>query len=197
MSKSSDKPNEFRRYRQALAAIYLATIALGFGLLAVSVVKQLLFRRPAVQLEGPALSAENPDPRDMLRCNDDVHDLYEDLPRFTAQLLRSPTRGKQVQVGAEWENFSRKWLYRWDEVNARCRFSELRDSDMGLAYDRMANVHGDLPALRLKYQSLVVRFDDEQAAELARMRRALDKSREALNKLAPASGGTDSTEQPR
>ena len=194
MSKSSDKADEFRRYRQALAAIYLATIAAGFGLLTVSVVKQLLFRRPSVQLEGPALSADNPDPRELIRCNDDVQRLYDDLQRVTAQLLHSPTKGEKVQVGAQWEDFSRHWLYRWDEVNARCRFSELRDSDMGLAYDRMANVHGDLPAMRLKYQSLVVRFDDEQAAELARMRRALDKSREALKELAPA---PKATEQPR
>jgi hypothetical protein len=35
--------------------------------------------------------------------------------------------------------------------------------------------------MRLKYQSLLVRFDDEQAAELARMRRALDLSRATLD----------------
>jgi hypothetical protein len=49
----------------------------------------------------------------------------------------------------------------------------------------MAQVHSDLPAMRLKYQSLLVRFDDEQAAELVRMRRALESSHEDLATRVP------------
>ena len=51
---------------------------------------------------------------------------------------------------------------------------------MGDAYDRMARVHEALPTMRLKYQSLLVRFDDEQADELARMRRDLSSSEKLL-----------------
>jgi hypothetical protein len=57
---------------------------------------------------------------------------------------------------------------------------------MGVAFDRMAKVHAGLPSVRLKYQSLLVRFDEEQAAELAGMRRALDLSRRDLAAQAEA-----------
>jgi hypothetical protein len=65
-------------------------------------------------------------------------------------------------------------------TNAQCGFSELADTNLGVAYDRLAQVHGDLQIMWHKYQSLVVRFDDEQAAELVRMRLALDRSRAAF-----------------
>lgn len=179
VSRGSEKSNEFRRYRQVLAGIYITVIAVGFALLAASVGRQLLFRRQ-VRVEGPVLSARNPDPKMLLLCNGQVQKLYRDLGNFTRGLLARPTKGRRGGIGSQWEEFSRSWLRRWDEVDARCRFSELADSNMGVAYNRMASVHSDLPAMRLKYQSLVVRFDELQAAELVRMKRALDKSHAAL-----------------
>lgn len=190
VAEAPEKPNEFHRYRQVLAALYIGTVAAGFLLLGVSVARQLFFRAPVVELQGPVLSPDEPDPQQLLRCNDDVMALYTALGDEVAALLSGPPRDERGQPGARWEAFSREWMRRWDEVDARCRFTELADTDLGIAYDRMARVHGDLPAMRLKYQTLLVQFDEEQAAELARMRRALNLSREVLQERAVQQSGS-------
>lgn len=185
VSASPKKPSEFKRYRQALTALYLGTAGAAFLLLTASVVRELLFRRPVVELPHAAFTDEDPNPEDLLACNDMVRELLVDLSARSCDLLAAPTRdlpttGDRGAISSEWSDFSRNWRDRWDVINARCRFSDLSDSTLGVAYDRMAQVHGDLPTMRLKYQSLIVRFDEEQAAELAEMRRALDQSRAAL-----------------
>jgi hypothetical protein len=195
VSKGTEKSNEFRRYRQALAVVYITTIAGGFALLAASVAVQL-FLPPDVELEGPVLSQENPDPAMLLACNQSVQKLYDELGEVTADLMAAPGRDQSRELGREWEAFGRKWIHDWHVVNATCRFEDLSGS-MGEPYDRMAEVHGDLRAMRLKYQSLLVRFDEEQAAELRRMQRALDQSRRALEDLAEEAGGSAGDERPQ
>ena len=185
MSLDSKRSNEFRRYRQALTVIYLGTAAFGFALLTASVVKELFFRRPAIELPQSALSVDDPDPEVLLDCHRRVLALLNQLGTETCELLSSVApSGDRSEVSARWREFSRAWRDEWDVVNAQCRFSELAETRMGVAYDRLAQVHDDLRPMWLKYQSLLVRFDDEQAAELARMRRALDLSRTAFQEKA-------------
>jgi hypothetical protein len=180
VSLDSKRSNEFRRYRQALTVIYLVTAVAGFTLLCASVVKELFFRRPAVELPASALSVDNPDPTVLLDCNGRVLGLLNQLGAQACELLTRAPSGDRSELSSSWEEFSRAWRDEWDVVDARCRFSELADTRMGRAYDRLAQVHDDLRPMWLKYQSLLVRFDDEQAAELASMRRALDLSRAAF-----------------
>jgi hypothetical protein len=185
-SKRTGEFSEFRRYRQVLTALYLVTAVAGFALIAGSVFRELLFRRPAVKPPVSAISGD--DPGELLECNRRVLDLLTKLGHETCELLALPPSGSRDELPARWEEFSRAWRHEWDEANARCRFSELADTNLGVAYDRLAQVHGDLQTMRHKYQSLVVRFDDEQAAELARMRRALDLSRAAFEEEARKAG---------
>ncbi len=184
MSEDTKKPAEFRRYRQGLTTLYFAVAAFGFVLLSSSVIKQLLFHSPRVSLQGPRLSAEDPNPSELLQCNDDVQVLLEDLGKQAATLMQ---QAPPQRVSRRWTAFSHQWRDRWHEINLRCRFKELVNTDMGTAYDRMASVHGDLPAMRLKYEGLIGRFDDEQAAELGRMHRALELSHAALQERADRS----------
>jgi hypothetical protein len=164
--------------------VYLAVAGAGSLLLIASIVRSL-FYAPAVELRGPRVSADDPNPSALVECNRDVRGLLFDLGTASAGLMAGPATGDDAEpLGVRWERFSREWRARWDQVDARCRFAELAGTDLGLAYDRMAGVHGDLPAMRLKYQSLLVSFDEEQADELARMRRALDLSLAALEKRA-------------
>ena len=154
-------------------------------LLSTSVVYELLIRRPGSARRSASFAGGRPSRLQILACQSEVSDLKETLEEKVSSLLASVTKGapgrsyRQTLAG-EWSDFSRDWRERWNDIDARCRFSELADSDMGIAYDRLAQVHGDLPTMRLKYQSLLVRFDEEQGAELAEMQRALDQSRAAL-----------------
>ncbi|HET6612563.1 MAG TPA: hypothetical protein VFG83_11255 [Kofleriaceae bacterium] len=179
--KEGKESNEFRRYRQALTVVYLLTVVLGASLLGASVVKQLFFRSPPdVALRGPILSAKRPAISHLLRCNRDVRALLTRLGDEASNLLRVPQSGGRPEIASAWETFSRAWLRDYDEVDARCRFSELSGDALGIAYERMAEAHAALPAMRLKYQSLLVQFDEEQAAELSEMRHALERSHAAL-----------------
>ena len=164
--------------------IYLGTAAFGFVLLTASVVKELFFRRPAIELPQSALTVDDPDPEVLLDCHRRVLGLLNQLGSKTCELLTAVPSGDRSELSGRWEDFSRVWRDEWDVVNARCRFSELADTRMGVAYDRLAQVHEDLRPMWLKYQSLFVQFDNEQAAELARMRRALDLSRTAFEEKA-------------
>jgi hypothetical protein len=184
VSEEPQQNSEFRRYRQILAGLYLAAAVAVFGLLAVSVARELFFRRPQVVVPASSLSPDNPDPDELLECHRQVLGLLTELGKETCELFALPPSGDRGELASRWEDFSRAWRDEWDVADARCRFSELADTNMGLAYDRLAKVHSDLPTMRLKYQSLLVRFDDEQAAELARMRRALDLSHEAFVEMA-------------
>ena len=184
VSLDSKRSGEFQRYRQALTVIYLGTAAFGFVLLTASVVKELFFRRPAIELPQSALTVDDPDPEVLLDCHSRVLGLLNQLGSKTCELLTAVPSGDRSELSGRWENFSRVWRDEWDVVNAQCRFSELADTRMGVAYDRLAQVHEDLRPMWLKYQSLFVQFDNEQAAELARMRRALDASRAALEEEA-------------
>lgn len=179
MTEDAKRPNEFRRYRQVLTGVYLTLAGSIALLLTASVVKELFFRRAQAAVAS-SVSRERPEPAELLECHRMVLGLLTSLGTETSELLALPPAGDRGELASRWEDFSRAWRDEWDVAEARCRFSELAETNMGVAFDRLAKVHGDLPSMRLKYQSLLVRFDEEQAAELARMRRALDQSRRDL-----------------
>lgn len=164
---------EFRRYRQILGGLYLAVASLGAVLLIASILVELFFRRG-----GPA---PGPTPADLLACNEEVRRLLEDLGEAAADLQRDAARGApKTELGDRWAEFSRGWQARWERVNTACQFDERADTGLGEAFDRMAYVHRNLPALKLKYQRMMKQFTEEHAEDVADMRRALDKSRSLL-----------------
>jgi hypothetical protein len=193
VSEEAKNPNEFRRYRQILTGSYLVVAASVVLLLTASVIKELFFRHSpmtaswssASRVSASRISVDQPDPEELQKCHGLVLNLLTALGKETAELISAPQRGDHGELTSRrWEDFSRAWTDEWDVAEARCRFSELAGTKLGVAFDRLANVHGELPSMRLKYESLLVRFDEEQAAELARMRRALDLSQSAFASMA-------------
>jgi hypothetical protein len=177
VSEDTRKSSEFRGYRRGLTTAYLVIASCGGILLTASVIKSLL-HKPAVALTGPKLSADNPNAAELVQCNRDVARLLSSLGREAAAIIAEPN----PEIDRRWEEFSRHWRIDYDEVNARCQFSELAQTTLGTAYDRMAEVYSDLPAMRLKYKGMIVRFDEEQSDELEQMHRALELSLAALDK---------------
>ena len=163
-------------------ALYICAAAAVFFLLVASIVHHLFFRTPAVELPKSSIVTNQPDPRKLLECNDFVLEQLTDLSEKTNELFAQPLAGEHRDIASDWKNFSTKWRVNWDVIDARCRFTELAETNMGVAYDRMAHVHEALPAMRLKYNSLLAKFDKEQAAELSEMRRALEASRKSIAK---------------
>lgn len=180
----SEKTSEFKRYQQALAVFYLTVIGAGTLLLAVSVVRELLFR-PVVQsdpyLQDTIDSAW--DPARLLQCHQKVSALYEQLAQQANELIHAPPRRPERDLVSAWASFAQTWRQQWETVNGWCQFykpQDFSDTSQGEAYDRLAHVHAKLFALELKYQSLLARFDTELAADLVELQRALDRSRRLL-----------------
>lgn len=184
MSEKPRHPPEFRRYRQALLAAYFAVGGLVALLIAASVIYELFFQRP------DRARLPEPSPADLVACNADVQHLLEALGVEASELHLAAVKGDARDLGRRWEDFSRDWQRNWDEVNARCRFDELADTNRAVAYERMAWVHRNLITTKLEYREMMARFGEEQAREIARMREALDRSRADLQKRTgtPAGG---------
>ena len=178
MPRGTRNANEFKRYRQILAALYIGIVATAFVLLAVSVVDELYIRGRSHHPD--ARRAGNPSHSDLVRCLGDITGLYSELGHRTAELLALPGKDRSAEILPRWKDFSETWLKRWDEVEVSCRFESPLDTARGEAYHSMARVHGELPAMRLEYQSLLIRYDKELAADLARLARELDRSRQLL-----------------
>jgi hypothetical protein len=177
-------PQEFRRYRQGLIAFYLAVVAAGGALLVASVIWQLLVPTPvAVPLgdpEDPPISVDDPDSEALLHCHADLSALLDRLGESAAELLSTAPAEGRAEVGSAWDERSQTWRAEYEALGARCRLSELAAAHRGAALQRMAEVYADLPAVHRTYQRILQQFDEDLAGELARKRRALDRSREAL-----------------
>ncbi len=214
MTSKKKRSNEFRRHRQVLTALYISAASAGFLLLTASVAKQLFFHKPTVQLSSSSIVADNPGPGELLECHDLVLEQLTQLNTKTTELFarpltaagtdeaasRSPSQ-RSASWKSDWKAFSTKWRDRWDHIDARCRFTELAETNLGAAYDQMAQVHEALPAMRLKYNRLIADFDKEQADELRQMRQMLNDSRDIFMRQiepgtateAPSSGSSGSS----
>jgi hypothetical protein len=160
-------------------AVYLSAAVLGGLLVTVSVIVELWFppRLPSPTRSGP------PAPEELLRCNRDLARLLDQLGQAAGSLIAVPaTAEPAAPVSTRWAQFSRNWRKDWDQVDARCQFSEGAGSSAGVGFDRMARVHDSLRETHLRYDALVRRFDNEQVDDLIGMRRALEKSRKSLER---------------
>ncbi len=154
----------------------------------------MLLASVATELISPARADQGSEQRisltpsadQLLSCNRGVQQLLDRLGSTAGDLLRVPAASGRTEVGSRWQGFTATWQRDWYELDTRCRFSELKDGKLGVAFDRMAQVHEDLDAMRLKYQGMLIRFEEEQAPELGAMRQALNKSHRALQKRVPA-----------
>lgn len=215
--KEATDGSEFERYRQVVGALMGVGVATMI-LLATSVARELLFRRPTFTSTPTSVIGDDASPHALLECNQLVMEQLVQLSATTNALLERPLKGppadaddgqhrlnssrgqRSYERGAlakDWKNFSTKWQDQWDVIDARCRFTELAGTNMGTAYDRMAHVYEALPAMRLMYNSLLARFDKQQAAELTQMRRALDSSREAISRQLNSSAAKRDETSPK
>lgn len=180
---AADTP-EFRHYRQALVLTYLAVGSLGTVLLISSIVIELFFR--------PGFRAALPTTSDLLDCNQAVQELLEHLNETATRIQASVTARElpkaeapsPTDLGDRWADFSHDWQKQWEAINAGCRFDERAGTGLGEGFDRMAYVHQSLPGLRLRYQRMLKQFAEDQAEDIADMRRALAKSRKILEEHA-------------
>jgi hypothetical protein len=172
-------PPEKRSKLQQYRLVLLAVGALVSGAFAVLVTASIVIELFAGRRGA---GSARPDTAEQLACNQDVQRLLDRLVREASRIQLMPLEGikRLDEVAAGWDQFSLAWDESWRAAEERCQFDRFAESGLGVAFDRTARVHGALPMTKLKYAEQMARFTHDLAAEVAEMRRALDKSHDDL-----------------
>jgi hypothetical protein len=178
--------SKLQRYRWVVLAVVGIPTALFAILVSASIVIELFATRAGA---APA----RPGAAEQLACNEAVRELLDRLVREAARMEMVPLDGKVEDLAKAWDGFSVAWDDDWRAAERRCGFDELAESGLGVAFDRVARVHGSLPATKLKYAEQMARFTQDLAAEVAEMRSALDKSHADL--VERSAGNKDKTDE--
>lgn len=172
MSREGKKSGEFRRYRQALAGVYLACVAAAFALLAASVAKALLFAPPL----SPRAEATLAD------CESSTLAL---LDGFEAETVRTIEENRGPEETQErWRQLARRAA----ALRARClthKGGSARDATLAEAFEALGDVERG-------YRDMIDQFEDEVVGPRERVRRALARVRpEGRENRPPGRAGGD------
>jgi hypothetical protein len=189
LSARKVKAPEFRRYRQALQALTFGITAIIIAWLIASVAIRL-FARPAVR-PGVTFSGRADDYDALLSCQADVETLFDEINRKLFDLQALGAR-YDIEIAEQWEGFSKRWKQRWQQTGARCRFEELRNRGLGVPYDHLAVVYGELEEVQRAYAVLLYSYIDHHASRVQDIRHALETSRKTFEKERAARGGQKS-----
>jgi hypothetical protein len=170
--------SEFRPYLRTLQAT-LASVAILAILYLLTSIAWSVFRRGQVRLRRAPIQAGNID--DLLQCQAEVERLFQEMNDRTFD-LHALAAHKESDLAQQWEVFSQRWRGDWAEVDARCRFEELRDRGLGTAFDRLAYAHEALHTLQLKFASGLKNYIDNEAPQIEGIRRGLAEARTGLEK---------------
>ena len=159
------KQPEFRGYRTALTAAFIAAAGLGAVILGASIVVEIFFHP---KQRTPVTLASLAD------CRRDVADLLQRLAETETGLQLDAVKGQAGDLSARWDAFGAGWQKDWEAVGERCGFHD--DAASGdAAYDRLAHIHENLATTRLKFAALLSRFAKDVLPDVADMRGALEK----------------------
>lgn len=170
----AETAQEFRSYRVTLGAIALGVTVTATLWLGSSVAYALFVHpRPAT---GTTSGTGTPD---VARCEQEVEGLLDDLQR----LAGAAVAGAPAEAGrpSPRQELAEGWPRRWRDVGATCRFVELRDRGLGVAFDHTAWVHAELEGLHQGYATLLESYIVRQQPRVDELRRALEATRRALS----------------
>jgi hypothetical protein len=189
---SADSKAEFRRYRQGLQLFTFGVTAAIIAWLIASVAR-CLFVHPAVRpsSESATFSGRADDVDALLACQADVESLFDDVNRKLFDLQALGAR-YDIELAVQWEAFSKRWKLRWLETGARCRFGELQNHGLGVAYDRLAAVYDELEKVQRAYAVLLYHYIDHHAPRVDDIRHTLETSRKTFERLRAAPRGAPS-----
>jgi hypothetical protein len=160
------KQSEFRGYRTALTAAFIAAAGLGAVILGASIVVEIFFH-PKQRAPVPVASLAD--------CTRDVTGLLQRLAEAKAGLELDAVKGQAGDLSGRWDAFAAGWQTDWEAVGDRCGFRQPAEAFGDEAYDRLARVHENLSTTRLKFAALLSRFAKDVLPDVTDMRSALSK----------------------
>jgi hypothetical protein len=163
-------PGEFRPYRRFVSLAILAFVILGSIYLLVSV-GVTIYRRQHAVLTGLPIGAIA-SRADIEGCHEELSDVTDGLEKHLENFHRLVAHydADEAQRWAEDRSF---WLGQWRAAGARCQFDEVRGGKLGKEWEQLGVVHTELRETEASYTKELIRFGQDQAPRLDRIRERL------------------------
>jgi hypothetical protein len=186
--ESVASPSEFRRYRRFVSWFVLAFVSVGSAYLLVSVGVTIYRRRNAVVLGAPVGHVASE--ADLESCAEELTEVEQGLERHLEN-FHDLVAHYDVSEAQRWSEDRSFWLGQWRAADQRCHFAQPRAGKHAKDWEQLSVVHADLKDTEALYTKELVRFGQDQAPRLDRIRERL----EAVGKrLAASSADEPSTE---
>jgi hypothetical protein len=184
-------PGEYRRYRRFVSWFILTFVSLGCAYLLTSVAVTIYRRRNAVP--SGASVGESATAADLLSCQEELTDVAHGLERHLDNFhLVSHYDADEAQ---RWASDRRFWLGQWKAADERCHFAATRPGKFTKEWEQLAVIHAELRETEASYSKELLRFGQDQAPRLDRIRERLDRVGAKLGN--PGSSANDTAEPPQ
>jgi hypothetical protein len=169
--ESAASPGEFRRYRRLVSWLVLGFVSLGSAYLLVSVGVTIYRRRNAVPAGAPIGAVASA--ADLESCHEELNDVEQGLERHLENFdrLLDHYDAEEAQRWSEDQSF---WLGQWRAAGERCTFSAPRPGPLSKEWEELAVIHAELHETEAAYTKELLRFGQNQAPRLDRIRERLE-----------------------
>lgn len=167
----SHGPGEFRPYRRFVSLFILTFVSLGSVYLLASV-GVTIYRRQHAFFSGAPVGAVA-SAAEIESCHDELTDVTDGLEKHLENFHRLVAHydADEAQRWAEDQAF---WLGQWTAAGARCRFDERRGGKLGKEWEQLGVAHAELRETEASYTKELLRFGQNQAPRLDRIRENLN-----------------------
>jgi hypothetical protein len=183
MSRESVAPStEFRPYRRFVAWFVLCFVSLGSAYLLVSVGVTIYRRRNAVS--AVAAIGRVASQADLESCAEELTDVEQELERHLENFhhLFAHYDAAEAQRWSEDQSF---WFAQWRAAGQRCRYDQPRVGRHAKEWEQLGVAHAELRETEASYTKELLRFGQNQAPRLDRIRERLEKVNRRLTVAEP------------
>lgn len=181
-----------RRWRRIFLGLYLA-FTVGAALLGFfSILAYQLGANRLPVHTGRQISARANNPWELRDCHQRLERLATDLHKETFT-LQSQALKFETDPAVEWRNWSVQWQHRWQQLDHRCRLSELSVQGVSAEIDKMAAIHRSLDELQLSYSGVVNTFVERYVERLRTLRSELTQVRGMIDRRKPGATPPNAT----
>jgi hypothetical protein len=175
---TSHAPGEFRPYRRFVSLFILTFVTLGSAYLLVSVGVTIYRRQHAVPMGSPVGIIASHD--EIESCQDELTDVADGLEKHLENFHRLVAHydADEAQRWAEDQAF---WVGQWRSVGERCHFERRRVGRFAKEWEQLGVAHAELREIEGTYNKELLRFGQNQAGRLDRIRENLDNIGDRLS----------------
>lgn len=163
-------PAEFRRYRRFVSWFILSFVSIGSIYLLMSVGVTIYRRRNAVPAGAPVGMVASAS--DLESCQQELTDVEQGLERHLDNVPHLVAHYDAAEA-QRWSEDRTFWLGQWQAADQRCKFAEPRSGPYAKEWEQLGVIHAELRETEATYTKELLRFGQNQAPRLDRIRERL------------------------